>query len=427
MATSIKHSLDNATIGVITVLKEEYAAAVEILNCTESLTSDGGRFYKIGAIPRSDNTGNHIVALCRLSGQGNETAAVRTSSLIEDCKNLQVIIMCGIAGAVPSPEDAENHVRLGDIVVSGNEGVLQYDLEKVEEESTEIRAKPLSRVSRRMLEVYQSIEGDELRGKRPWDKYIKQAITQLNSYGSIDWSRPEDTEDILRKQIEGSENWEVIAHPNDDQRKDGLPRLFCGVIASANKLVKKTSLRDMLKEKYKAKAIEMEAAGIAHAAIDKGKDFFIVRGTCDYCNNDKNDSWHYYASVISAAFIKVLIENLGVSLSEGTNISGTHKNETQVGANANLGDIKLVERDCEHIINRIDEYINTFEINKCKSISKELENILTRYELEMDRELVLKAYYAIARIAVRIAQETGIKTDIEKAQYFIGKAKSVKK
>ena len=35
--------------------------------------------------------------------------------------------MTGIAGGVPFPEKAEDHVRLGDIVVSDRNGVVQYD------------------------------------------------------------------------------------------------------------------------------------------------------------------------------------------------------------------------------------------------------------------------------------------------------------
>ena len=38
--------------------------------------------------------------------------------------------MVGIAGGIPYPEKPSEHVRLGDIVVSDQRGVIQYDFDK---------------------------------------------------------------------------------------------------------------------------------------------------------------------------------------------------------------------------------------------------------------------------------------------------------
>ena len=56
--------------------------------------------------------------------------------------------MCGIAGGIPHPAKLDDHVRLGDIVVSGIKGVVQYDFIKrtVKKKRTdvpeEVRAAP---------------------------------------------------------------------------------------------------------------------------------------------------------------------------------------------------------------------------------------------------------------------------------------------
>lgn len=54
----------------------------------------------------------------------------------------------------------------------------------------------------------------------------------------------------------------------------------------------------------------MEGSGIMDAIWFFNVGYLIIRGICDYCNSDKNDLWHDYASIIAAAFSKVVIEQL---------------------------------------------------------------------------------------------------------------------
>ena len=90
----------------------------------------------------------------------------------------------------------------------------------------------------------------------------------------------------------------------------GRPRVFYGPIASANKLLKNPTKRDLLRNNYGVKAVEMEGSGIADAAWNLERGYLVVRGTCDYCNPDKGDLWHKYASIIAAAYTRCLIESL---------------------------------------------------------------------------------------------------------------------
>ena len=61
---------------------------------------------------------------------GNNIAATRATLLLEHFPTVTSIIMVGIAGGVPNPENPDTHVRLGDIVVSDRKGVVQYDFDK---------------------------------------------------------------------------------------------------------------------------------------------------------------------------------------------------------------------------------------------------------------------------------------------------------
>jgi nucleoside phosphorylase len=74
------------------------------------------------------------------------------------------------------------------------------------------------------------------------------------------------------------------------------------VIASGNELMKNVVERDRLGQKFGAKCIEMEAAGLMN-------DFpcIVIRGICDYADSHKNDLWQEYAAVTAAAFAKELL------------------------------------------------------------------------------------------------------------------------
>ena len=70
----------------------------------------------------------------------------------------------------------------------------------------------------------------------------------------------------------------------------GISRIpHLGPIASGNRLVKNVKLRERLLKTFSVKAIEMEAAGVADDAWLQQTGYFVVRGTCDYCDEHKND------------------------------------------------------------------------------------------------------------------------------------------
>jgi nucleoside phosphorylase len=99
----------------------------------------------------------------------------------------------------------------------------------------------------------------------------------------------------------------VIAHPKDVKRRGNSPRIFSGAIGAANVVQRDPEIRNFLRDNYQVKAIEMEGSGIADAAYLAEKSYFIVRGTCDYCDVHKNDDWQHYAAVV-AAYVRTLLE-----------------------------------------------------------------------------------------------------------------------
>lgn len=310
------------TVSVVTALSKEYAAARQALGATYEAVAGphhAPRVYSLARVP-SRLGGEHVVALTLPPEMGNNISAALTANLLHDCPNVRHVIMCGIAGAVPHPEKPEDHVRLGDIVVSDRQGVIQYDLvkqtETVRGQSRIEHRHPPRPPSAELLGAVQRLKAREFVGERPWEPLIHSLVEALGPR----WRRPGDEYDRLQ-------DWdgrpEPAPHPPDPDRRQGEPRVFHGPIASANILLKDAAKRDAMRERFGIKAAEMEGSGVADATWFGGRaGYLVVRGTCDYCNPDKGDRWQMYASLIAAVYTRTLIEALPGAGSDDTDGGG---------------------------------------------------------------------------------------------------------
>jgi len=53
----------------------------------------------------------------------------------------------------------------------------------------------------------------------------------------------------------------------------------------------------------------MEGSGIADATWNFEVGYLIIRGICDYCDENKNDIWQKYASIAASVYTRALLEN----------------------------------------------------------------------------------------------------------------------
>jgi len=290
----------NPTIGIITALPKEYAAVKALLDEPKEKWFPGrgaGRQYVIGKVPGCIG-GKHTVILC-LAAMGTNIAAVRANLLLQHFPSIESVIMVGIAGGVPNPNKPDEHVRLGDIVVSNRNGVVQYDFgtETIQELKDKHPPRP---PSSELLEAVSLLNVKEIEGERPWLKFIERALLPKGT------RRPSGKKDRL---IGTEEPKKAIRHPHDPKRLKDQPRVFTGAIASANRVLKNPIKRDRLRDKFRVKAVEMEGAGIADAAWFSDKaGYLVVRGICDYCDSSKGDQWQAYAAAVAAAYTRALLE-----------------------------------------------------------------------------------------------------------------------
>jgi nucleoside phosphorylase len=209
-------------------------------------------------------------------------------------------VMVGIAGGCPNPEKVDEHVRLGDVVFSSNAGIIEYDFIKETSTARETRSS-LQRPSAALLQAANDLVASELLSSRPWETIISAAIVRLGER----FERPAESLDRLHQ------DQRLVTHPRDEGRRSGFPRIHSGAIGTADTLLKSRIKRDDLRDRYGLRAIEMEASGLQTAAWAQGRDAFVVRGICDYCDEHKNDIWQSYAALVAAAFTRALVEAMG--------------------------------------------------------------------------------------------------------------------
>jgi nucleoside phosphorylase len=281
------------TVAIVTALAKEYAAVEAMLDDAEVQVVSGRR-YTTGTMPGAQ--GKHRMVLVRLPAMGNNPSAVATSLLLTDFPGVREVVMVGIAAAIPNPSNSERHVRLGDVVLASS--VCQYDMVKREDERLTPRGSTRPS-SARLTQAHAVLETARLREKPEWHRHIQRCQTQPNA------RRPEASADKLRVT---PPDQGFVAHPPDADRVEGEPRVFMGVIASGNQLLKDALERDRIRDAHGALALEMEGSGVADACWASGCGYGVIRGTCDYGDSDKNDQWQGHAAVIAAAYLKGLLE-----------------------------------------------------------------------------------------------------------------------
>ena len=176
--------LTSANVGIITALPEEYAAVWQVLGCKTEINVPGkgaGRKYSIAKL-KTKAGAEHIVAVALLSEMGNNSAAIRATQMAQHFPNVEHFIMVGIAGAVRNPTKAEDHVRLGDIVVTDRNGIVQYDLDKEEPQVTKHRHAPRP-PGATLLEAVRSLSVSEMQKNDRGNPTLRKRYRALEKNG----------------------------------------------------------------------------------------------------------------------------------------------------------------------------------------------------------------------------------------------------
>ncbi|KAK4075733.1 hypothetical protein Trihar35433_2293 [Trichoderma harzianum] len=251
--------------------------------------------YTLGSI------GKHNVAIaCLPSGRiGNTPAATVAQRMISTFPNIKICLMVGIGGGIPSK------VKLGDVVISeskkGNAAVVQWDLGKTLPDGRFMPTGHLNNPPTAVLSALSLFKTERLVTEQMIKAYLKTLQT-LDGLEKDAYQRPGMTTDSMQ-----------VTGLNKD--KNEPVNIHYGLIASGNQVIKHAPTRDKINTDFNddVLCIEMEAAGLMNEF-----PCIVIRGICDYADEQKNDDWHPYAAAVATACAKALIKCLPENEMKGT-------------------------------------------------------------------------------------------------------------
>ncbi|KAK6357621.1 hypothetical protein TWF718_001929 [Orbilia javanica] len=283
MASTTK-LLEDCKIVWLCPLEIELRAAIAMLDSVFEDIPSRARgqnvIYTIGKIA------SHTVAVVGYYQEhGLGVSGSMAAEVLRDLPNLEMGLLVGIAGGIPSPT---RDIRLGDVAVAVPEGdrpgVVGYDLGRAGDNGTF------------ELKHWQNATHPLLRS----------IINIIRAHGESKFRRHlRVTEDRPEFQIPGSPPYNGEWSPTQGSQVLDHPAVHYGTILSGNSVIKSKEKRDHLRDKYHGIAVEMEAAGMMTRL-----PVAVIRGISDFADSEKNDTWQPYAAITAAAYAKEVLTRL---------------------------------------------------------------------------------------------------------------------
>ncbi|KAJ8129855.1 hypothetical protein O1611_g3774 [Lasiodiplodia mahajangana] len=354
------------TVGWIAVLPSELAAGVAMLDREHRQpefyqATDDYNQYNWGDI------GGHNVVIASLPAAVTRkgSAGKMVSSMLTSFPNIRIGLMVGVgAGMV---ENARK-MRLGDVAVSQPEGssggLIQYDLSKAADRGFQ-RKGHLNTPPQAILSALAKLQGIHNRRRHKIPIYVEEMIARNPVMGEPDnddfsYRRPDEATDVRSPE----------------------PKIFYGVIASGNKVVKDAETRDkvLLDAGEKCICIESEASGLMNTF-----PCLVIRGISDWADSDNHDAWQKYAAATAAAYAKEFLETVKPADVEQTpKAVDTVEKDSQPGTGPD-SDLKY---ELDTLQKRVQSLANELETMK----SSNEKEALRRPRIECGRDSVQRKH-----------------------------------
>ncbi|CVK96701.1 related to ankyrin 3 [Fusarium mangiferae] len=268
------------------MLDEEHAECPRQANDTNS--------YVLGSIQNH----NVVIACLPAAQYGTNNAASVLSHMRRTFPGLEIGLMVGIGGGVPLKAD----IRLGDIVVGVR--VMQYDLGKTRKEGFQRTADPKIPDSSIRTVISNLRSRHELNGSR----VPSILVEKMGNHAA--YSRPSAPDRLFLASYYHHGDPDLPCDECDlsklETRKIRLstdPAIYYGGIASANTVMKDSTVRDEIARELDVLCFEMEAAGLMDIM-----PCLPIRGICDYSDSHKSKEWQRYAAATAAAYAYEFLE-----------------------------------------------------------------------------------------------------------------------
>ncbi|PLB49766.1 WD40 repeat-like protein [Aspergillus steynii IBT 23096] len=354
------------TIGIICALGLEMNAVRQHLDCEHRslpVNSRDSNIYILGELSR-----HNVVLACLPGNQGKSASAIAATNMARTFPSVRYRVLVGIGGGVPS---ARSDIRLGDVVISmGTDihgGVVQYDLGKDTDKGF-VRKGFMSPPPSVLRAAAYKMQTDHI--------YQIGQKTDFSQPGRSAYQRPSEP-DVLFEATYSHQTEGLTCEQCDKRmavrrplRVENRPRIFYGLIASGDRVVKSAMKRNATVEEFGDEVLcfEMEAAGMMNEF-----PAVVIRGISDYADSHKNDTWQPYAAACAAACAKELLSHLEPERPAGDSLSSSVLLESSGVLHQFLADI--CETDPQNEMTRIRQSKGTLigECNRWIVQSSELD------------------------------------------------------
>jgi hypothetical protein len=225
--------------------------------------------------------------------------------------NLWFGLLVGVAAGLPNLDrKPQLDIRLGDILVAvadgDSPGLVAYDLGRVGRDGLQLLrgGRVLDNTEAAVLSAIGSIKDRTMDDQRLFLQHYElikdKEWEQRNERGTF--GDPGQEHDKLYALDTNDAEYLVSRAERPAQRRT---RVWYGSIGSGEKLLKDRRMRDELRDTYNLIGLEMEAAGTINR-IPVG----VIRGVCDYGDEEKNKEWQPYAAAMAAAYAKAILAEI---------------------------------------------------------------------------------------------------------------------
>ncbi|KIL90294.1 hypothetical protein FAVG1_06024 [Fusarium avenaceum] len=287
------------TVAWICALHIEMAAARAMLDqeyVNRPQQAHDTNSYVLGAIQNH----NIVIACLPASQYGANNAATVLSNMKRTFPDIQIGLMVGIGGGVPTKAD----IRLGDIVVGVR--VMQYDLGKTLSDSFQRTAVPKFPDSSIRTVISNLRSRHELSGSR-----VPSILSnKMGNYPA--YCLPTEPDRLFLSSYNHDTSVSTCEECDQSRletrklRSSTGPFIHYGGIASANTVMKDSTTRDEIARELDVICFEMEAAGLMDIM-----PCLPIRGICDYSDSHKTKEYQRYAAAAAAAYAYEFLEIWG--------------------------------------------------------------------------------------------------------------------
>jgi nucleoside phosphorylase len=255
-----------------------------------------------------DINGHNVIIATFPAGHnyGVGSAAALASQVKKSFPNLWFGLLVGVAAGLPNlsrvpPRD----IRLGDVLVGVGDGddagLVSYGLGKEMSDGFQLlrrgaqaKTETVVRSAVGIIKTLTPMQGNVFL------RYYDSIKDKMHTNGTF--ADPGQEKDQLYQTVTDGENSVTQLVERTPRQVSERTKVWYGLIGSGDKLMKNAKKRDELRDKFNLIGLEMEAAGTMNT-IPVG----VIRGVCDYGDEQKNKEWQPYAAAMAAAYAKALL------------------------------------------------------------------------------------------------------------------------